>query len=263
MYSARHDILRNTFRILLATSCFRTSQNMRLSQLWQRDCWISRSVDFWYCSVINDVGQMPGQCQISLLLDAEGCMLLRFLRGPGWALIWASTASCCLWLSSIPQFLPAQDSYKAGFSRTSWAWDLVRHCSNSRMTKQIWDVAEGRALAVGTGHGARNLPGLRKLLSQVLVVAATSFLYLSRGSTLHHVRSAGVPCIPPHCFGVILPIQLGCPSWHEMSLCSKATPFIPDWELTQQLGRCVFEDASRVLPHTVQAAYTPLPFRGG
>lgn len=108
-------------------------------------------------------------------------------------------------------------------------------------------------------------PGLREWLPQVLVVvvAATSFLYMSQGSALHHMSSAGVFCIPPHCSCVILPIQLACPRWHRSSLCSKAIPVIPNWEQTQQPGRYVFENASRVLPHTVQAACIPHPFEEG
>lgn len=49
----------------------------------------------------DSVLQMPGRCQV----DAEGCLLLHFLKGPRQALIWVSTASCGLWLGSIPQFL--------------------------------------------------------------------------------------------------------------------------------------------------------------
>lgn len=40
-------------------------------------------------------------------------------------------------------------------------------------------------------------------------------------------------------------------------------PVIPNWEQTQQLGRCVYEDASHVLPRTVQAACISHPFKEG
>lgn len=207
--------------------------------------------------------QMPGQCQISLLLDAEGCMLLCFLRGPGWVLIWASTASCGLWLSSIPQFLPAQNSYKAGFSRTSWAWDLVRHCSNSRMTKQIWDVAKGRALSVGTGHRARNLAWPQ----EIALTSACGCCHL-------------LPLTYP---GVPLSIgfaPLGCPAFHltalvsfcpfslvvqaDMRFPSAAKPH-PSYLTGSRLSSWadVYLKMPPVCCHTVQAACTPHPFEEG
>lgn len=78
-------------------------------------------------------------------------------------------------------------------------------------------------------------------------------------STLPHVNSAGGPCIPPHCTCVSLPMVVQV----EISLCSKAAPLVCKWQQAQQLGKCVWENGSRVpLPHCMRSLYIP-PFMEG